>query len=247
MCGRITLAVSANEIADFFQLSEIPVLEPRYNIAPTQNVAVLRFAPGKNEKELALLRWGLVPSWAEDLSAGSRLINARSETVTQKPAFREAFQKRRCLVIADGFYEWKKQDGAKQPFIFRVKDQICFTMAGLWDSIETPAGSIETVTILTTVANELAQPLHDRMPVILDHQDMASWLDPFAQDSEQLRTLLRPFPADRMSLEPVGDFVNDPRNEGLQCLAPPGPKPAEESIKPPKRRRGEDENQGFLF
>ncbi|HYG76123.1 MAG TPA: SOS response-associated peptidase [Planctomycetota bacterium] len=247
MCGRITLAVEPGEIAEYFQLSEVPLLEPRYNIAPTQNVAVLRNAPGKGVRELALLRWGLIPSWAEDLNVGSRMINARSETIAHKPAFREAFKKRRCLVAADGFYEWKREGGGKQPYIIRVKDQKCFALAGLWDRKDTPEGPLETFTILTTSANELVAPLHDRMPVILDTAGCEQWLDESVQDQEKLKSLLRPYPAERMCMEPVDDFVNNPANEGERCIAPPAARPAAEESKPARRRRGEDPNQGMLF
>ena len=247
MCGRITLATPAEDIAEYFQLTDWLPLEPRYNIAPTQAVAVIRHNPMQNHRELAMLRWGLIPKWAEDLSIGSRLINARSETVSQKPAFHEAFKQRRCLVIADGFYEWKRSPG-KQAYWIHVKDSKLFAMAGLWERKDVAnAEPIESFTVLTTEANELLAPLHDRMPVILEPEDYDVWLDPHTKP-EGLKALLKSYPAAAMTMTPVSSRVNDPKNEGAECLEPAAentevPAPALKA----KRRKGEDPNQGMLF
>ena len=178
MCGRFTLSQSAEAIASVFQLNQVPTLEPRYNIAPTQPVATV-LQTSAHERQFQLLRWGLIPAWAKDATMGSRLINARAETVAEKPSFRSAFRHRRCLVIADGFYEWRRQDGKKQPFYFRMKNQQPFAFAGLWEHWQDPKGeAIDSCTILTTEANELLQQIHERMPVILNPKDYDLWLDP---------------------------------------------------------------------
>lgn len=247
MCGRITLATPAEEIAEYFQLTDWLPLEPRFNIAPTQLVANIRYTPVENHRELANLRWGLIPKWAEDLNIGSKLINARSETVTQKPAFREAFKMRRCLVIADGFYEWKRS--AKQPYWIRVRDAKLFAMAGLWERKElADREPIESFTVLTTESNELIRPLHDRMPVILNFDQYDAWLDPHTK-LDDLKGMLKPYSADAMCMTPVSSRVNDPKNEGAECLEPAAEKsvPAEAVPTKRKRRKGEDPNQGMLF
>jgi putative SOS response-associated peptidase YedK len=247
MCGRITLATPAEDIAEYFDLADWPQLAARYNIAPTQAVAVIRYNVRSNHRELSLLRWGLIPSWAEDLKIGSRLINARSETVTRKPAFREAFKTRRCLVVADGFYEWN-QNGGKQPYWIHIRDQKLFALAGLWECKENPGGEIiESFTILTTESNELIRPLHDRMPVILKPDDYALWLDPATSDPDRLKALLCPYPAAAMQMEPVGTWVNKPDNEGAKCLEPPAPENEGTSLPKERRRKGEDPQQLRLF
>jgi putative SOS response-associated peptidase YedK len=160
-----------------------------------------------------MLRWGLIPSWAKDPAMGAKLINARAETVAEKPSFRSAFRHRRCLVVADGFYEWQKQEGKKQPFYFRLQDGQPFAFAGLWESWKDPNGEVvDSCTILTTEANQLMQPIHDRMPVILASQDYDLWLDPTVQ-SEQLQNLLQPFPSEAMVSYPVSTKVNKPTND----------------------------------
>ncbi|MUL34810.1 SOS response-associated peptidase [Gloeocapsopsis dulcis] len=217
MCGRYTLSQSTEAIAAAFQLDTVPELEPRYNIAPTQLVPVVLYPPEK-QRQLKLFRWGLIPSWAKDPSIGSRLINARSETVSEKPSFRAAFRQRRCLVVADGFYEWQRQEHKKQPYYFQRQDKQPFGFAGLWEHWQSPEGeTINTCTILTTEANELMHPIHDRMPVILNSQDYALWLEPTTQPTE-LQHLLHPYPSQAMNSYPVSTLVNKPTNNSPECI-----------------------------
>src|SRR5262249_33099246 len=180
MCGRFTQTAASKEtLADLFNLSDPPGLLPLFNIAPTQPVAAVRVVPGGQQQELVALRWGLVPSWSDDLKIGYKMINARAETAATKPSFRSAFRSRRCLIASDGYFEWQKQDGKKQPFYFRMKDGRLFAFAGLWERWQGPEGEpVESCTILTTEANALARPVHDRMPVIVDPADFGQWLDP---------------------------------------------------------------------
>ena len=221
MCGRVTLKTTAEELAEFFGLPDLSSLEPRYNIAPTQSVLVIRRLPEKG-REVVPLRWGLIPQWSMDATVGNRMINARSETITLKPSFREAFKNRRCLVMADGFYEWQKLKGKKLPFLFRMKDAKPFAFAGLWEANEVlDKTRIETFTILTTSANELVRPLHDRMPVIISPANYDLWLDPNVKDPAFLKPLLQPYPAELMTSIQTNSWVNDPNNEGQKCIAPP--------------------------
>lgn len=217
MCGRFTLSQSAEAIASVFQLNQVPTLEPRYNIAPTQPVATV-LQTSAHERQFQLLRWGLIPAWAKDATMGSRLINARAETVAEKPSFRSAFRHRRCLVIADGFYEWRRQDGKKQPFYFRMQNQQPFAFAGLWEHWQDPKGeAINSCTILTTEANELLQQIHERMPVILNPKDYNLWLDPTVQP-EQLQQLLQPYSSTAMTSYPVSTKVNKPTNDTPELI-----------------------------
>jgi putative SOS response-associated peptidase YedK len=175
----------------------------------------------KGTRELALFRWGLIPSWAKDPAIGNRMINARSETVANKPSFRSAFRRRRCLVPADGFYEWGKIGGAKQPFFIHMQEESPFAIAGLWEHWQDSEGNeIETCTLLTTEANALLATIHKRMPVILNPGDYARWLDPDSSDPVALHNLLMPYPADAMAFRAVSLHVNNPRNEGPACQEP---------------------------
>jgi putative SOS response-associated peptidase YedK len=224
MCGRFTLTQTAEVIAAAFELDEVPPFEPRYNIAPSQLVpTVLRLSQqSQNEKsvrQFQLLRWGLIPSWAKDPKMGARLINARAETVTEKPSFRSAFRHRRCLVIADGFYEWQRQERKKQPFYFRLQDGQPFAFAGLWERWQSPEGdAVESCTILTTAANELMSPIHDRMPVILARKDYEMWLAPEVQTDDPLQQLLHPYPSEKMASYPVSTQVNNPANNSPEFI-----------------------------
>lgn len=227
MCGRFTLRHSSEAIRELFHLAEVPVLEPRYNIAPTQLIpTVLRVSQSSAEqsseysdRQLQLLRWGLIPSWAKDPAIGSRMINARAETVSEKPSFRGAFRHRRCLVVADGFYEWQRQERKKQPFYFRLQDGQPFAFAGLWERWQDPAGeTVESCTILTTEANELMRPIHDRMPVIVDAKDYDLWLDPAVQKPEPLQQLLRSYRSEAMTAYPVSTQVNNPANNSPEFI-----------------------------
>lgn len=213
MCGRFTQRADQQTLAKAFKVADVPKVETRYNIAPTQDLlGVYESADGR---EMAFYKWGLIPSWAKDKSMGARLINARGETVAEKPAFREAFKKRRCIIPADGFYEWQREGGKKQPFYFRMRDDSPFGFAGLWERWEGEGGEvINSCAILTTEANEILRPVHDRMPVILHPEEYSLWLAGDARERELLRELLRPFPAEEMVGYPVGTSVNSPRNQG---------------------------------
>jgi putative SOS response-associated peptidase YedK len=219
MCGRFALFASGDEVAKRFQLAETPLFELRYNIAPTQSIAAIRSTPAG--RQLSFLRWGLIPSWASDPAIGNRLINARSETVADKPSFRSAFKQRRCLIPASGFYEWQKTSArSKQPYCIRPRDGGLFALAGLWERWHDPQGeAVQTCTILTTEANELMRTLHDRMPVILDPSADALWLDP-RSSADVLRSLFVPFASERMEAYAVNPYVSNAKHEGPRCLEP---------------------------
>ena len=219
MCGRYTLTCTPEVIAEAFQLETIPDLHPRYNVAPSQSVVCVRAALPVRNREAVTLRWGLIPAWARDPAMGMKLINARAETVAGKPSFRKPFRERRCLVLADGYYEWKREGTRKQPYYIRLKTERPFAFAGLWDRWNDGGGkSIESCALLTTKPNERLASIHDRMPVILDPEAYAPWLDPGLQDATRLVAFLRPYPADAMIADPVGTLVNDPRVDNARCL-----------------------------
>ncbi|MHB1778068.1 MAG: SOS response-associated peptidase, partial [Acidimicrobiales bacterium] len=198
MCGRFTLRSSPKVIAETFGLAEPPHIQPHFNIAPSQAIAVVR-EQQDHHRELVLLHWGLIPFWADDPSIGNRMANARCETVATKPSFRRAFRSRRCLVVADGFYEWQKTDGKKRPFYVQMKDQQPFGMAGLWERWDKQGEPIESCTILTTDANDLMMPIHERMPVIIPSDQFDLWLDPAVHDEKKLSELLKPFDSKTMT------------------------------------------------
>jgi len=217
MCGRFTQRQPVSSLKKEFGVEEVPEAEARYNIAPTQNILGVRQT--SDGREMSLLKWGLIPSWAKDSSIGAKLINARSETVTEKPSFREAFKRRRLLVPADGFYEWQRAGGRKQPFFFHMKDDRPFVFAGLWDRWMNEDGEvIESCTILTTEANEVLTPVHDRMPVILHPETYDLWLDDDVRKASLREELLRPFPASEMEGYPVGLSINSPHNQGGRLI-----------------------------
>jgi putative SOS response-associated peptidase YedK len=225
VCGRYTLRAPGKLVADLFGLAGEPALTPRYNIAPTQPVPVIRVLranPATRERELVPLRWGLVPPWADDPAIGNRLINARAETVAGKPSFRAAFKYRRCLVPADGFYEWRKEGGKKQPLYVRRKDGRPFAFAGLWERWERAGEVIESCAIITTGANDLMGEFHDRMPVILRPEDYDLWLDPVVQEPKLVEPLLKPCPGDELEAYPLSRLVNDARTEDPRCVEPQG-------------------------
>ena len=221
MCGRFTLTVDPAEIADTFGSFTFPTqFAPRYNIAPTQPVLAV---PNDAKNKADFFIWGLIPSWAKDPSIGNKLINARGETVAEKPSFRGGFKYKRCLILADGFYEWKTQPGAKTktPYFIHMKDRQPFAFAGLWDEWQSPEGSaLRTCTIITTEPNELMSSVHNRMPVILDPKDYDLWLDAAPQTPDKLFHLIKPFPADGMSAHPVSTLVNKPGNDRPECVVP---------------------------
>lgn len=221
MCGRFTLHTPADTVAELFDLSEVPEWTPRYNLAPTQQVPTIRADGAERKREFHALTWGLVPSWARDPKMGARMINARAETVHEKPSFRTAFRQRRCLILADGFYEWKRLERGKQPHFISMQDGRPFALAGLWEHWERPgAPPIDSCTIITTEPNELLAPIHDRMPVILDESVYDEWMDPDLRDVKRLGALLRPFPPTRMMAYPISKLVNSPSNDGPECVEP---------------------------
>jgi putative SOS response-associated peptidase YedK len=218
MCGRFTLHIPPELLAEIFGLDSIPVIPARYNIAPTQQIAVVRSNAG-GANHLAFLRWGFIPSWAKDPSIGNKMINARAETVHEKPAFRHAIKFRRCIVVASGFYEWKQEGNLKVPLYVYLKDgsPVCF--AGLWEVWKSPEGdSIESCSILTTSSNRLIEPLHDRMPVILHREEYPLWLDREMIDPEKLKPLYQPYPGDMMDMYPVSQLVNSPQNDSPELI-----------------------------
>lgn len=218
MCGRFVADIPADELKKIFALIETPQLEPRFNVAPTQLAAVVQ-NQGENNR-LDLLKWGFVPGWSKDVSFGSHLINARSETVAEKPAFRHAIKYRRCIIPASGFYEWEHIGDKKQPYYIQLADQSPMFLAGVWESWKAPDGSeLETFAILTTTANKLVAPLHDRMPVILHPATFTLWLSHNMHDPEQLQPLYQPYPAEEMTSHKVPDLVNNPRFDSPACIA----------------------------
>jgi putative SOS response-associated peptidase YedK len=218
MCGRYTLTNPKRLVAEFSPKKvEADLSRPRYNVAPTQNVPTIVLPGGK--RVIKDFRWGLFPPWAENPSIGNRLINARAETVATKPAFRSAFIKRRCLILADGFYEWQKVEHGKQPMYVRVDGGRPFAFAGLYE-VWHPGAEDETITctIITTEPNELMRAIHNRMPVILAEQFHERWLDPDLTDRGELQAMLRPFDASRMDAYTVSSWVNSPTQDDARCI-----------------------------
>lgn len=221
MCGRFTLLIPGEELAEHFGLASTPEMIPRYNIAPTQPVAIVRHNMDRNRRELVHVHWGLIPFWAKDPSIGSRMINARSETVAEKPAFRAAYKYRRCIVPASGFYEWQKQNGHKQPHYIHDPEGAPLALAGLWEHWQSADGSeLESCTILTTKPNQMMRALHNRMPVILEPADYEIWLQSDGTNQDELQHLLRAADEERLQAYPVSTFVNRPQNDDPQCVAP---------------------------
>lgn len=218
MCGRYTLKSGGDAIVGLFGLAEGLEIEPRYNIAPTQQILVVL---DENGRKLEEMHWGLIPSWSKDPSIGSRMINARAETVAEKPSYRSAFKKRRCLIPADGFYEWKKEPGGKQPYHLRLIEGRTFAFAGLWESWSVEGGEeIRSCTIITTEPNEVAAAVHNRMPVILSPELYGAWLDLENDDHEELLAMLVPYPAEEMETFAVSRRVNRPANDEPGVLEP---------------------------
>lgn len=217
MCGRFAQKSSAKKVSKQFKVEEMPPLVERYNVAPAQSVLVVR---EPDAREAVLLKWGLVPHWAKDPTIGNKLINARAETVTEKPSFREAFKRRRCLVPLEGFYEWARRGDSKRPFYFHMRDGEPFAVAGLWEVWEGDGDPLETCTLLTTEANGLLAGYHDRMPVILRPEDYDLWLDAGVRSAERLLPLLRPYPREEMTTYAVSLMVNSPSNDSPRCVEP---------------------------
>ena len=219
MCGRFTLTSPAQVIADAFGVEPPSGLEARYNICPSQAVLAVRRTKDDAGRSAAFLHWGLVPHWMKEPPKDARMINARSETAAEKPAFRDAFRSKRCLVPADGFYEWRKESGGKQPYLIRWKTAEPFAIAGLWASWRRDGGPrLESCALLTTAPNELMEPIHDRMPVILPRESWDLWLDPAVAEVDRLKKLLVPAPAADMEAFPVSTHVNSPKNDDPKCL-----------------------------
>ena len=226
MCGRFSLSLPAKSIAEFFGNLSFTDVEPRYNIAPTQPVLTLFCDPQDGRRYACPFHWGLVPSWVKDPKMGARLTNARCETLAEKPSFRGAFRYRRCLVPADGFYEWQTTPGGKQPFFIRLIDAPLLFFAGLWEHWSGPDGSeIRSVTIITTEANGDMRPLHHRMPVILDRPDWDLWLNPEVRLGKEVQHLMVPLAEGRLEHFPVNTYVNKTGNEGPRCREPLPPQP----------------------
>lgn len=218
MCGRFTIMLDASEAKEAFDLQEVPLdWRPRFNVAPSQPVAVV--VDGV-ERRAEWMRWGLIPGWAKDESIGNRLINARAETIMEKPSFKAAFSRRRCLILADGFYEWKREDGrGSVPYLFQRVGGKPFTMAGLWEAWRSPQGEIvRSCTIITTAANGVVAPIHERMPVMFTPERGWDWLK--VNDPIFLRAMLDKFPEDDLKSVMVSRIVNDPANDAPACVKP---------------------------
>jgi len=214
MCGRFTF-IDIEGIKERFKTEPVN-LKPNYNVAPTLDVAVI-----VNTGQLAMFKWGLIPFWAKDPSSGNKLINARAETVDEKPSFKHSLQRKRCLIVADGFYEWKKEGSSKRPHRITLKNNELFGFAGLWDTWKSPGGDIvNSCSIITTTSNKLMSGIHNRMPVILSRDSERVWLDQSIVDSHFLKSLLVPYPAELMMAYEVSCFVNSTKNNGPECLVP---------------------------
>ena len=218
MCGRYVIEISADLVRKVFGVVDVPQWTARYNIAPTQMVPVIR-QRGDSTRQLVLMRWGLIPSWAKEVGEG--LINARAETVNEKPSFRHSFRQRRCILPATGFYEWQEVDKHKIPHFVRLKNQMPMPFAGIWDSWRAPDGQVvESCAILTTAANGAVGSIHERMPVILHPDEFGQWLDREQHDQATLMPLLAPYPSDCLEVYPVSTLVNSVANDQPECIAP---------------------------
>lgn len=221
MCGRFTLTIDPAEMQEAFPEFTFPAqVAPHFNIAPTQPVLVL---PNNATNKADFFVWGLIPSWAKDQTIGSRLINARAETLSEKPSFRSAYKYHRCLIFADGFFEWQSRPGSntKLPYLIHLKSGKPFTFAGLWEQWQSPDGSeVLSATIITTTPNAILAPIHNRMPVILPGNAFVQWLDPLPRSPAELNGLLVPYPAEEMEAFPISTLVNSPANDGPEVLVP---------------------------
>jgi len=223
MCGRFTLAIDPKDLMDMLPGITVPDdLTPRYNIAPTQEVAVVA---NNDQNRVEFFRWGLIPFWAKDPAIGNRMINARAETLAEKPSFRNAYRRRRCLILADGFYEWRKEPGrrTKTPMYIRLKSDEPFAFAGLWEVWRpTEDETVPSCTIITTTPNSLLKDIHNRMPVILPREAYDAWLDPVKKSPDELSRWLKPYPASEMTAYAVSTLVNSPKNDVPECIVPVG-------------------------
>ncbi len=223
MCGRFTLFYDKKTLEDEFdiEIEQPELFKPSYNIAPTQDSLVIYT---KADKRICTkMRWGLVPFWAKDIKIGYKMINARAETVDEKASFKKPLKDKRCLVLTNGFYEWKKVDSkTKIPYFVRLKNKKPFTFAGLWDKWDKEGNDLNTFTIITTNANELVRTIHDRMPVILNREGRFKWLDPDLKDPSQLKNMLKPYASEEMEAYEISTFVNSPKNNSPECINPTG-------------------------
>ncbi|MGI6454284.1 MAG: SOS response-associated peptidase [bacterium] len=221
MCGRFSLITPVEILKNIFRLNRTIDIQPRYNIAPTQSVPVIRIHQKTGERELVELRWGLVPHWAKDLSIGNKMINAKAETLFEKPSYKKAAQKRRCLIPADGFYEWRKEKKQKIPYYFFNKSQQPLALGGIWERWTSPEGEVvETFSIITTEANSLMQPIHNRMPLILTADEYDHWLDPTIEQPEEIQRCLQSYPTEQMEHYSVSSWVSNVMHEGAKCIQP---------------------------
>jgi len=244
MCGRFTLKGPPNQIAEMLGLATVPNLAPRYNIAPTQDVLALR-PEADGERHLAWLRWGLIPFWARDMTIGAKMINARAETLTEKPAFRQALRQRRCVIPADGFYEWKTiAKGRKRPFHIHRADEAPFAFAGLWERWEKGDEPVESCTIVTTDAPADLTTIHHRVPVILEGDALQAWLDTPEEETDGLMDLLAPLAEGTLVADPVTTTVNKVSNDGPECLEPAAAEALEPETEEPAPKKAK---QGDLF
>ena len=216
MCGRYTLITDIRTIAESFGVAPTLEAQPRYNVAPTQDIVAIL---NDGSPHLSLLRWGLIPAWAKDESIGSRMINARAETLTEKPSFKGLLRSKRCLVVADGFYEWQTEGKTKTPMYITLQDGYPFAFAGLWDRWKSPDGhEVQSCTIVTTEPNDLMASIHNRMPAILRPKAYEDWLNPQLRDEQVLTHLLKPYPTELMKARAVSKLVNNPRNDVAEIL-----------------------------
>ena len=247
MCGRYLILSSPDAFRRLFGYREEARFPPRYNVAPTQPVPIVRLASG-GERQLALVRWGLIPPWVEDPRGFTLIVNARGESVNDKPAFRNAMRRRRCLFPADGFYEWKEEGGRKRPFCVRPKDHAPLAFAGLWETWTGPHGEeMETAAIVTTAANRALAALHDRMPVIIPDSAFDLWLDCARVDAMTASAMLTPAPDALLEAYEVSPVVNRTANDGPELIAPAPPAAPEPPPPPRKTKRATDERQPSLF
>jgi putative SOS response-associated peptidase YedK len=238
MCGRFALTSDESGICEYFRVNLSSPIKPRFNIAPSQKLLVIRLHSETHEHTSSLVRWGLIPSWAKDQSIGARLTNARSETACTKPSFRDSFRRRRCLIPATGFYEWSTLGGKKQPYYVRLTTNEPFGIGGLWDVWEQNGDRIETCTVLTCDANQAMQHLHPRMPVVIQPERYDAWLDPSQTDAAAVFQDLHPFPEERTAIYPVSEYVNNVHHEDSRC---------QEQIDPAKTSQSCPANQLSLF
>ncbi|WLR42121.1 SOS response-associated peptidase [Bacillus carboniphilus] len=218
MCGRFSLATDMELLHELFEIEMNEALTPRYNIAPSQ--PVLSIINSQDGYRAGFLRWGLIPPWSKDEKIGYKMINARSETLDERKSFKKPLQSKRCLILADGFYEWKKEGSVKTPYRFIMKNQRPFAFAGLYEKWQNGSETIFNCTIITTEPNDLTKKVHDRSPVILTKEEQSSWLDRNEQDLKKLKQLLKPYPATEMEMYQVSSFVNSPKNDNKTCIEP---------------------------